>query len=156
MTPIKAQIEESVKKIVARRNKTERERYKKTVNWIRDQVLSKFKRADKKCEELLAKITDVESGKVRGEYVTEYCKAVREQRAFWEALESIADCALHCPPVQETENLDYDTYADITALVSRIAEAKRADKKAKVSRRASAAKRPCGLKAAAKKPRKKK
>ena len=135
MKTLKAQVEECVERIVVYRNKAERERYRKAINYARERLIIEVRNAATQCDNLLAKISDIEYAKERENNVTEYRKAVRTRNAFQAALEIVSDTPAFSPPVQESEKYDSDIYGEVGVLVCRVADAVRADEKAKARRR---------------------
>lgn len=138
MTTLKAQIEECVRNIVARRNNAERERYRKAINYARERLSIAVKSAATQCDNLLAKIADIECAKERDDNVKAYHKAVRTRNAFQESLEIVSDIPGFYPPVLENEKLDSDIYHDVAMLVFSAEEAARSDEKTKARKRAAA------------------
>jgi hypothetical protein len=138
MINFKEQAEQCAKLIVAHRNKGERERCKKTIDYIRDKLLVHFKRTDERCGDLLAKVTDIDCVKERDNNVKEYHLAVRERNAFRTALEILSDVPAFCPIVRENETWDGEVYYRVVDLATRFADVARADEKKRASRRATA------------------
>lgn len=149
MSDLKEQIVRCVEKIVERRNKAERERYKKLLDYVHGKLLGQLEKADTRALALLRDITDINYVDYRDHNVAAYHSWIRERNAFRLALEILSDGPTYSPPVSENEKCDSDIYSEITALADAFVNTLCEEAKQKINSRAAAKRR--RVRAAAKK-----
>lgn len=151
MSNFKEQIINCVERIVAQRNRDERKRYQKLIDYVFDRLRVQFNRADTRANALLNNIAEIDLMKDRDINIEAYHKSVRARDAFRLALEILSESLIYCPPVQEDEKCDSDIYSEITLLADDFADMVQANEKKKANANKRAAAKRLRIRAAAKK-----
>ena len=131
---LKEQVTQCVTKIVTQNNQAERDRDKTTINYLRDKLLARFEKADKQCNDLLEKTTDIAFIKERNANVAAYHNWSRERDAFRYAMEVLSDVLVNCPTVKEDERWNSDIHSYIMKIALDFAVVLRAEREATTSK----------------------
>ena len=136
----KEQIVQCVEQIVTHCNKAERERYKKLISCIHDNLLVEVRKTEVQRDDLLAKLIDIDLIKERATNVKLYDAARSANVAFKTAMEVLSNVPVFCSALQETKNWDSDICSYVRTVAESFADMARADEKTKAQSRPPAKK----------------